>query len=390
MRSQAAIEPVARTLIPAIFLLLNVGLAFAEVSSLSESDTEQRNAAAAFALTREASIPPLIGECSSLLRGTTLDVEATFRGWYERNRTELETAYAWLDHYLLEWRTKSPEMYQRVSNELVRSVSAGGLQNIRTIFKRQLPNQSTCEWAVKTYAVPQLDLKNIAKNPGYEQFGEFGRTLDRIRNEPGFKVPTKLRIGYETAAAFRTGISNMATLDAAEAAKERGDGQAIIAAFQSLVQRGDGTAAQSIGMMYFNGDLVQKNSIEAYHWFYTAWSLADYDGLNAIGVMLRDGIGVNRDLPLAQAAFMLATVAAKDKAAHNRALSNADRLGPQIDADGSRRIACLSLRSLDDELRKPVQNLPTLVPRKSITGSERRLGALIPRLSASFDPDSCK
>lgn len=271
MRSQAATEAVVRTLIPAIFLILNAGLAFAEASSLSESDVEQRNAAAAFVLIREASIPPLIGECSPLLRGTTVDVEATFRGWYERNRKELETAYAWIDRYLLESKAKSPEMYQRVSNDLMRSVSDGGFQSIRTIFKRQLPNQSTCEWAVKTYAVPQLDLKNIAKNPGYEQFGEFEQTLEKIRSEPSFKVPTNLRIGYENAAAFKIGISNLATLDAAEAAKERGDGQARIAAFKSLAQRGDGEAAQAIGMMYFNGDLVQKSSTEAYHWFYTAW-----------------------------------------------------------------------------------------------------------------------
>lgn len=380
---------VARLLVLAVLLFLDVGLAFAGVSSLSESDVEQRNAAAAFVLTREATIPPLIGECSPLLRGTTLDVESIFRGWYERNRAELETAFSWLDRYLLELKAKNPEMHQRTSNELMRSVSAGALQSIRPIFKRQLPSQSACEWAVKTYAAPQLDLKNIARNPGYEQFGEFARTLERIRGEPGFK-PAKLQIGYENAAAFRVGMSNMATLDAAEAAKERGDGQARLMAFQSLAKRGDGLAAQAIGVMYFNGDLVQKNPTEAYHWFYTAWSLADYEGLNAMGVMLRDGVGISRDLPLAQAAFMLATVLARDKNARDRAQSNADRLVPQIDADGVRRIACFSLGSLDGELKKPIQALPTLVPGKSITSAERRLGTLIPRLSANFNPDSCK
>ena len=379
----------ARILLPALFLFLNVGLAFAESSSLSESEIEQRNAAAAFVLTREASIPPLIGECTHLLRGTPTNVESIFRGWYERNRPELETAYTWLNRYLSDLKAKSPEMHQRASNELMRSVSTGGLQSIRSIFKRQLPNQSMCEWAVKTFAVQQLDLKNIARNPGYEQFGEFARTLERIREEPGFK-PEKLQIGYENAAAFRIGISNMASLDAAEAAKERGDGQARLAVFQSLANRGDGAAAQAIGMMYFNGDLVPKNPIEAYHWFYAAWSLADYDGLNAMGVMLRDGVGINRDIPLAQAAFMLATVAAKDKSAHDRAQSNAERLGPQIDADATRRISCYSLRSLDDELKKPIQALPTVVMGKAITGSERKLGAFIPRLSANFSPDSCK
>lgn len=372
----------------ATLLFLDVGLAFAD-ASLSESDVEQRNAASAFVLTREATIPPLIGECGPLLRGTTLDVESVFRGWYERNKAELETAYTWLDRYLLELKARNPEMYQRASNELMRSVSAGTLQSIRSTFKRQLPDQSKCELAVRTYAAQQLDLKNIARNPGYEQFGEFARTLDRIRGEPGFKPP-KLQIGYEKAAAYRVGISNMVTLDAAEAARERGDGQARVMAFQSLAKRGDGHAAQAIGLMYLNGDLVPKNPTEAYQWFYMAWSLADYDGLNAMGVMLRDGIGINRDLSLAQAAFMLATAAARDKTSRDRAQSNSERLGPQIDADGFRQIACFSLGSLDGELRKPVQALQTLAPAKAITNSDRKLGTLIPRLSANFDPESCK
>ena len=381
---------IARTLLPAIFLLLNINPASADFSSFSESEVEQRNAAVAFVLTREVAIQPLIGECSWLLGAENTNVETTFRDWYERNKTELETAYTWLDRYLTELKTKNPEMHLRASNEFMRSMSTAALQSTRSTFKRQLPNKSICEWALKTYAVPQFDIKNIALNPGYEQFGEFARTLVRIRNEPSFKVATKLQIGYENAAVFRVGISNLATLDAADFAKERGDGQARIEAFQTLVKRGNGAAAQAIGMMHFNGELVPKNLTEAYRWFYAAWSLADYDGLNAMGVMLRDGLGIDRDLPLAYAAFVLATTAAKNKPAHDRAQSNSDRLKPQIDADGSRRVACFSLGALDDELRKPIQKLPTLVPGKSITSSERRLGNLIPRLSANSAPDSCK
>lgn len=109
-----------------------------------------------------------------------------------------------------------------------------------------------------------------------------------------------------------------------------------------------------------------------------------------MGVMLRDSAGINRDLPLAHAAFMLTTVATKNKATRDRAQSNADRLAPQIDAEAGRRVSCFSLRSLDDELGNEIQKLPTLVPGKPITGSERRLGDMIPRLSANFDPDSCK
>jgi hypothetical protein len=142
--------------------------------------------------------------------------------------------------------------------------------------------------------------------------------------------------------------------------------------------------------MYLNGRLVQKNPIEAYRWFYAAWSLADYNGLNAMGVMLRDGIGISRDLPVAQAAFLLTTVVTRDNVARDRAQSNSDRLMPQIDADDVRRIACFSLGSLDGELKKPIQAFPPLVPGDTLNSAERKLGALIPRLTTNFNTDSCK
>jgi hypothetical protein len=378
---------VARHLVFAVLLFRGVGLAFAEVPTLSESDVEKRNAAAAFVLIREFTIPTIIWECGPLLRGTPYEVEPIFQGWFERNRVELETARSWADPNLLELKAKNPAMYQRASNELIRAIADRGLKSIRDFFNRQLPSQSACELAVKNYEDPQLDFKNMPRFFQDEKIGEFIRTLEIIRSEPGYK-PAK--VGYDAAAAFRRYSSNMATLDAAEAAKERGDGQATLMAYQSLAKRGDGAGAQVIGLMYLNGRLVQKNPIEAYRWFYAAWSLADYNGLNAMGVMLRDGIGISRDLPVAQAAFLLTTVVTRDNVARDRAQSNSDRLMPQIDADDVRRIACFSLGSLDGELKKPIQAFPPLVPGDSLNSAERKLGVLIPRLTTNFNTDSCK
>lgn len=372
-----------------LLLSLCAGITFAEGSSLSESEIEQRYAASAFVFTREANIPALIWECSPLLKGTSLNVELIFRGWYERNKPELEAAYFWTINYMQDLKEKNPEMHQRASVDLTRSVTSGALQSLRPVFKRQLPSQSACEWIVKTYSIPQLDFKNMGRNPGYEQFGEFANTLARIRDEPGFKPPT-LQNNYELASTFRAGLSNIITLDAAEASKERNDGQGMLRAYQSLATRGDGGAAQTIGLMYFNGGFVPKSSTEAYRWFYAAWSLGEHEGLNAMGVMFRDGMGVSRDYPLAQAAFMVASVAARNKLAHDRAQSNADRLRPQIDAEAVERLKCLSIRSLDSELKKPVQSLPALVAGKEIVGAERKIGTLIPEWSSNFKPESCK
>ncbi|HEY8095406.1 MAG TPA: hypothetical protein VIE65_04850, partial [Methylobacter sp.] len=127
----------------------------------------------------------------------------------------------------------------------------------------------------------------------------------------------------------------------------------------------------------------------AYRWFYAAWSLSDSEGLNAMGVMLRDGLGVDRNLPLAQASFVLAAATTKNRPAHDRALSNFKRLAPQINAEGATQIACFSLHSMDDELRKPIQQLPLLVPGKPLEGAERKLGSLIPGLAQDFHAGAC-
>ena len=129
----------------------------------------------------------------------------------------------------------------------------------------------------------------MALNPGYEQFAEFPATLARIRAEPGFAVPPHLKFGMEKRGQFLSGVGNLASLDAAEAARERGDGPARIAIFKGLAERGDGNAATQVGIIYLTGQQVAKDDGSAYRWFYAAWSQSNMDGLNALGVMNRDG-----------------------------------------------------------------------------------------------------
>lgn len=378
-----------RFLVLAACVLVSTNTPAANISSLSKSEIEQRNAAATFVISRESIGHIIIGECGGLLSDVSPSVEMVFRNWYDRNKKELEAALTWTDIYLLYLKSTNPSQYQSYSIELAKSIPVSALEAVRVIFKRQLPDRKSCEFALSQYASPQLDIKNIAQNPGYERFGEFSQTLSRIHADPDFTVPSNLRWGYENAAHFQAGFSNMASLDAAEAAKERGDGSARIAALKSMAQRGDGTAAQTIGMMFLNGNLVKTDLTEAYRWFYAAWSLSEYEGLNAMGVMMRDGLGVNRNLPLAQASFILAAVASKRRDAHDRALENSKKLEQQINAADSAQIACLSLRSLDEGLRKPIQSLPQLVQGKSLAGAEQKLGSLIPGLIHDFHADSC-
>lgn len=379
-----------RTRLFTIVMVLGSTVAHCQVAQLSASEIEKRNAAAAFATSREGSLFLLIGECGHLMANSNVTIEAVARGWFDRNKPEMEAAYVWLDQYFSYLKSTDLTAFQRASNDLVRAQGNSMFQNARTFFARKMPDTASCERAAKTFAVPQLDLKNIGLNPGYEMFSEFHQTLARIRAESNFSVPQHLKFGFDKAAQQLTGVGNIASLDAAEAAKERGDGLGRMAVFNGMAERGDGQAAQSIGVMYLNGQQVEKNAVEAYRWFYAAWSLSEMEGLNAMGVMNRDGLGVPANLMLAQSAFYLSKAAARNRAAFDRASSNLARLENQIGADAKSQIACMSLSGLDDALRAPIQTLQPVVKGKSIANSERRLGSIVKDLSVIYQAATCR
>jgi Sel1 repeat len=357
---------------------------------LSAIEIEKRNAAAAFASVREASLFLLLGECNHLMTNSSVRMDVVARAWFDRNKPELEATYVWLDKYIAYLQATNPAKYNQALTELGRSTGDGVLQSARLFFARKQPDLSNCEKASKTFSVPQVDLKNMALNPGYEQFAEFPETLARIRAEASFSVPPNLKFGMDKAAQSLASIGNIASLDAAEAAKERGDGLGRIAVFKGMAERGDGKAAQQIGLIYLNGQQVEKNPISAYRWFYAAWSLAEMEGLSALGVMHRDGLGVPVNLPLAQATFYLAKAAARTREAFDRALSNLDRLENRISSEEKSRVACMSLSSLDSALQMPVRALEALVISKPISNNERRLGVVVKDLAETYKTAICQ
>jgi TPR repeat protein len=295
-----------------------------------------------------------------------------------------------LDRYLSYLKNTNPVAYKQASDDLVRSGSDGLLQNARIFFARKQPDIESCEKAAKAFSVPQVDLRNMALNPGYEHFAEFPATLARIRAESDYFVPEHLKFGMDLAAKNIALFGAVASLEAAEAAKERGDGPGRIAIFKNMAERGDGKAAQQIGLIFLNGQQVDKNPIYAYRWFYAAWSLSDMGGLNALGGMTRDGLGVSVNLPLAGATFYLAKAAARSRATFELALSNLDRLEKRISPEERSQIACMTLGSLDDALRAPIRELAPLVNGKSISNSERRLGVIVKDLADAYKTAACQ
>jgi hypothetical protein len=373
-----------------VVMLLCSNFAYSQAIQLSDAEIEKRNAVALFATSREGSLFVLMGECGHLMGNSSLNMEVIAREWFDRNKPEMEATYVWLDQYFSHLKSTDLTAFQRASNELVRAQGSSLLQVTRIFFARKMPDITSCEKAAKTFSIQQLDLKNIALNPGYEQFSEFPQTLARIRAEPNFFVPQHLKFGFDKAAHQLTGVGNIASLDAAEAAKERGDGLGRIAVFKGMAERGDGKAAQQIGVMYLNGQQVKSNITDAYRWFYAAWSLSEMEGLNAMGIMNRDGLGVPVNLLLAQSAFYLAKAAARSQDAFNRASNNLESVVNQAGPDAKLQIACMSLSALDDALRAPIKNFQPVAKSKSIANSERRLGSLVKDLSGTYQAATCR
>lgn len=374
----------------AFFLVSTFAHGQVPVAQLSPSEIEKRNAAAAFAKSREASLSILIGECGHLMSNSNVSMEVIAKGWIERNKPELEASLVWIDKYMAHLKSTDEPAWQRVSQEFARALGTSIQQSARVFFARKMPDLASCEKAANTFSITQLDFKNIAKNQGYEQFSEFPETLIRIRNESGFIIPSHLKFGYEVINKHQNGLSNIASLDAAYAARERGDGPGRMAAYKSMAIRGDGVAAQTVGLMLLNGQQIEKNYAEAYRWFYAAWSLAEMEGLNALGVMLKDGLSVPVNPILAQTAFYLAKAGARKKDALDRAEGNLNQLANQITSVDKSKIACTTLNELDAALLAPIRTLPAVTPVKKITGPERRLGSIVKDLAAFYQPDSCR
>ncbi|GAA6035230.1 hypothetical protein JCM8097_006429 [Rhodosporidiobolus ruineniae] len=64
-----------------------------------------------------------------------------------------------------------------------------------------------------------------------------------------------------------------------------------------------GLAAGYLGKMYLRGEGVGANYAKAFLWFQRGSTQGDRESVNGLGIMYRDGLGVERDLPKANAFF---------------------------------------------------------------------------------------
>ena len=323
------------------------------------SDIQTREAAANFVMAQAMTLGILREECHEWLAGTDNDAERIALAWWLRNRDDLDTANWVVLKAIERHRTTLPADAAAVAERqtLFANVT-GSLAILRALFNRELPTVASCRNAVQQFAAAPKGGGPLGKLPEYGRVQEFSEALRRARAEPGFVRP--LEKSRTLDAQVSPTEDPMATLDAIDAARERGDAVVMLRGFETLALRGDGKAAQNLGFIFLQGQLGQnKNPAAAYRWFYRAWATGEAEGLYSLGVMWRDGIGVVANQKVALAAFRLAHVMVGDtEPAGVRALANAQKIERMLQPIAIAEVGCSSMDALHQAIRSVVTPPP--------------------------------
>lgn len=365
----------ARRALVATALAASAAAQAQDIGGLSADEIERRNAAVGYALPKGMAVAVTRTECARLVPET----EAIAQAWWRRTRDDMDAASAWSNRYLAALHARDPARQRAASAELLRASSSAMVDSVRTLFGQALPDADTCKRVLQFIEAGAVDVQVKDPRPEFARFKEFAQTLARIRAEPGYKPPEER---FRTFAAQVPPTQMLASLLALEKAREARDGPGAVRVFTSMAERGDARAAQSLGLMYFRGDVIPRDPALAYRWFYRSHAMGNATGLNALGVAWRDGAGVEPDRKIAVAVFHLAAAVETDPAERERARANAGRLDADLTLQERTTVGCMRLRELEDTLFAPVADVPGMV-RPGIDGLERRIGELVPELAAS-------
>jgi hypothetical protein len=374
-----SIKPMARA-VSGWLLAACCGAALAQAPVPTPAEVGARNAAAGFVVSSLATLGMLRDECEPLLGEGPQGAPAIARGWWDRNRPAIEAAYVWTDRYLQALRRSDGHKYLQVGRDLGTNTAEVVRRNAAGFFRQQLPTADSCRAALALFAKPELDLLQQGDNPGRESFAEFGRTLQRIRSEPGYTVPPHIRLDPERSLHF--GLA--ASLQAAQAATRRGDAEAVRKAYAQMAQRGDAKAAYQLGAMHLRGDLVEQDDQQAYRWFHQAWLLRDPEGINALGVLHRDGRAGPANPKLALALFQLAAAQAADPQSRSRAQRNLNALGAKLGRADRHAVACMTLREIAEGVEQPLPPSARSSGQSTDPDQGRRLGDFLPGITGGI------
>lgn len=368
-----------QAVLASLLLITCTRLVAAPVSALPVAEVERRTAAAGYVQAQELTLQMLRVECGTLMPAEAPRVEGIARAWYDRNKDDVISARVWMHQFLNHAKSVSAEQHQRASSAYLSTLSSAILSNAKTHFHRQPPTVEGCTDALRSYEDSGFDIKNIGTKKGYTQVGEFSKTLRKMRTAPDYIVPPEVETQFLSNVPFRP----YASKEAAIAARDRGDWPMMRTIYTRLAEQGDGSAAHALGLSYLGSDTSSIDYLLAYRWFAAAWSVGNLEGLNALGVLLRDGIGVKVNPGLAYGAFLIAQQGAVGQSAIERTQRNVQSLQDKVTASDRTALACMSIASFDKALQT-TETAQALVPAQPLVQGERKLGQIVSLLAGEL------
>ncbi len=366
----------------AALVALVTGTAAAQAPAASATadaaQQRQRNQAASFVLTRSTTLAIVRAECRTVMQPGPLRVEEIASNWWFRNRDAIDAANGWLQRSLGQLQARDPAAHRQASVEFVATLSQQVLETLRTQFRRQLPDDAACQQALRPYDEQQLDIERMGTLTELARFGDVWDTLKGIRAEPGWQPPPEAQRTYEAQVTPGPLPPLLASLDAAQRARENGDGPAMARAYASMAERGDARAALTLGRLHRAGDLLPQDAGLAYGWFHRAYVGGQGAGLAELADAWRDGLGVTADPRTAWAAYLVAGAITREPAERQRAQDAALALQPRLAEADRAAVACLRVADLEAALAGP---LPAGAPRSALPDPQRRIGSLVPALA---------
>lgn len=88
-------------------------------------------------------------------------------------------------------------------------------------------------------------------------------------------------------------------------ALKRGDYDTAYEEFHALAEQGDSKAMATIGLFFHEGESFPQDYAKAMDWYLKAMELGNGDAYNNIGVMYRDGLGVDTNRAIAYDLFLI-------------------------------------------------------------------------------------
>jgi len=130
-------------------------------------------------------------------------------------------------------------------------------------------------------------------------------------------------------------------LKAAIDAMQRGENAEAVRLFTPIADAGDSKAQVTLGLLYYKGEGLPVDYVQSKNWFLRAFEKGNGDAYSNLGVMFRDGKGVEVNRRIAYALFLMVHMEGRGtEDTQYRAGSNLSRLVHELSSSEQEAALC--------------------------------------------------